>query len=52
MPNTSRMESSVVQTVEAPGAPRGWDLNWGLLVAVGTCLAFWATIVYGLALLV
>jgi hypothetical protein len=46
------MESSVVRTVEARGVARRWDLNWGLLVAVGSCVAFWATIVYGFALLV
>jgi hypothetical protein len=51
--NSARMDSAPVVLVETE-SPRkrvlGW--NWGLLVAVAVCIAFWSVLVAGALLLV
>jgi hypothetical protein len=46
------MDSAIPASVAArlPAARRP-DLNWGLIVAVGLCIVFWAAATFGLFLI-
>ncbi len=51
-PNTQGMNAT--PTIQQPVGrlpARDPGLNWGLIVGLGSCLAFWATVAFGLALL-
>lgn len=46
------MESATPPFVEARSrATRQYDLNWGLIGAIGSCMLFWAAAAFGLVLI-